>query len=175
MTITDFLPAGNEWTVADLEDLPQGIRAELHNGNLVIMSPARLWHQHVERQLCNVLVRAGRQAYTQVGIFGRPNDTRIAKVGVFEEEPDDLDAAWHDPAAIALVAEVWSPTSDEKDRNPRWYLAHDIPEYWLAEPIEGEKHDALVTMYRRGRNLSGLIEYVEHLQARLSELERDGL
>lgn len=176
MTITDFFrPIAGEWTIADLEELPRGVRAEVHNGNLYVMSPARLWHQHVESALRNILVEAGRFAFTQVGVFGRPNDTRVAEVGVFYEEPDELNTSWHDPAAIAMVAEVWSPSSEDKDRNPRWYLAHDIPEYWLAEPIEGEKFDALVTMYRKGRNLSGLIEYVEFRQARLAELERDGL
>ncbi|MEJ3742083.1 Uma2 family endonuclease [Actinomycetes bacterium KLBMP 9797] len=175
MTITEFTPKADEWTVSDLEELPPGIRAEVHGGNLVIMSPARLWHQHVERQLCNILECAGRFAFTQVGVFGRPNDTRIAEVGVFHEEPDNLQESWHDPAALALVVEVWSPSSEDKDRNPRWYLARGIEEYWLAEPIKGEKYDALVTMCRRGRNLSGFIDYVEYRQARLSELERDGL
>jgi hypothetical protein len=65
------LPIEDEWTIADLETLPPGVRVEVHNGRLVIMSPARLWNQHIERMICNLLAQAGRFAYTQVA---RPAD-----------------------------------------------------------------------------------------------------
>jgi Uma2 family endonuclease len=175
VTITEFRPISGEWTIADLEELPRGTRAEVHNGNLYVMSPARLWHQHVESTLRNILASARQFAFTQVGVLRTTKDTRVAEVGVFYEEPTDPNAAWHDPAALALVAEVWSPSSDKKDRNPSWYAERGIPEYWLAEPIDGEPWGSLVTMYELAHTLSGNTEYVERRRVTLAELQRDGL
>jgi Uma2 family endonuclease len=175
VTITDFRPIADEWTIDDLERLPRGTRAEVHNGNLFVMSPARLWHQYVERKLCNLLERAGRFAFTQVGVLHTPKDTRVAEIGVFHDEPSDLSEAWHPASSLGLVVEVWSPSSDKKDRNPSWYAERDIPEYWLAEPIEGDKYGALVTMYELARTPSGTTHYVERRRVTLAELERDGL
>ncbi|MGN9911976.1 Uma2 family endonuclease [Phytohabitans sp. LJ34] len=127
MTITEFIPIADEWTIDDLENLPQGVRAEVHNGNLYVMSPARLWHQHVESALRDIFVRAGRFAFTQVGVLRTRKDARVAEVGVFHDRPTDPNAAWHDPAALALIAEVRSPSSDKKDRNPTWYADRGIP------------------------------------------------
>jgi Uma2 family endonuclease len=175
VTITEFTPIADEWSIDDLEDLPPGIRAEVHNGNLYVMSPARLWHQHVESTLRDILVRAGRFAFTQVGVLRTRNDARVADIGVFYEEPTDLDVAWHDPATLSLIAEVWSPSSDKKDRNPSWYADQGIPQYWLAVPIKGEPRGAQVTMYELTQTPSGTAEYVERRRVTLAELERDGL
>lgn len=175
MTITDFRPIANEWTITDLEELPRGIRAEVHNGNLYVMSPARLWHQYVERKLCNLLERAGRFAFTQVGVLRTAKDTRVAEIGVFHEEPGDLNQSWHPASGLALVVEVWSPSSDAKDRNPSWYAERGIPQYWLAEPIEGDKYGAMVTMYELAHTMSGATEYVERRRVTLAELEHGGL
>ncbi|GAA4694911.1 Uma2 family endonuclease [Phytohabitans rumicis] len=163
------------FTIADLEELPRGTRAEVHDGNLYVIFPARLWHQYVEQKLCNLLEQAGRFAFTQVGVLNTAKDTRVAEVGVFYDQPTDPNAAWHDPAALALVAEVWSPSSDKKDRNPSWYAERGIPEYWLAEPIEGDPWGALVTMYELANTLAGSTEYVERRRATLAELQLNGL
>jgi Uma2 family endonuclease len=175
VTITDFRPIADEWTIADLEELPQGVRAEVHNGTLVVMSPARLWHQQVEWHLCQLLKSAGRHAFTQVGVLRNRRDTRVAEVGVFKDQPTDPNATWHDPAALALVAEVWSPSSDAKDRNPRWYAERGIREYWLAEPIDGDDWGATITMYELATTMAGSTEYVERRRVTLDELTRTGL
>lgn len=96
----------------------------------------------------------------------------MAEIGVFYEEPADPNMAWHKPETIALVVEVWSPSSDEKDHDPHWYAEIGIPEYWLAEPIEGEKWGALITMYELARTPAGRTAYVETRKATLVELER---
>jgi Uma2 family endonuclease len=163
------------WTVADLVGLPPTLRYEVHNGKLVIMSPTRLWHQEIERRICNLLVAAQRFAYTQVGVRRTARDARVAEVGVFHEAPTDSSVTWHDPGKLALVIEVWSESSDEKDRDASWYADCGIPEYWLAEPIEGETWGALITVHKLARTTSGEATYIKTDQTTLAELEKSGL
>jgi Uma2 family endonuclease len=170
--ITIHLPAVEMWTVDNLGDLPSHLRYELHNGRLEIMSPAVTWHQRVERRICNMLERTGRWADTQVGVLNTPSDTRVADVGVFASEPDPR-AAWHPAGNLTLVVEVWSPSSDDKDRNPQWYADRGIAEYWLAEPIEGDTWGALITQYQLARTPAGTAAYVETGRTTLAALEAD--
>jgi Uma2 family endonuclease len=73
----------------------------------------------------------------------------VPDVGVFLAEPDAWDTAYHDPAQLELVVEVWSRSSDEKDRyDMQWYADRGIAEYWLVTPIEGDKRDAMITRFR---------------------------
>jgi Uma2 family endonuclease len=168
------VPVEDGWTIDDLEGLPSTLRYEVHNGELVIMSPARLWHQDIERRICNLLIAAGRFAYTQVGVRRTRRDVRVAEVGVFHEKPTDLEMAWHQAAALSLVVEVWSKSSDEKDRDTSWYAGLGIPEYWLAEPIVSVASDALITVHKLARTTSGEATYIKTDQTTLAELEKRG-
>jgi Uma2 family endonuclease len=167
-------PVDDGWTIADLEGLPSSLRYEVHNGELVIMSPARLWHQEIERRICNMLIAAGRFAFTQVGVRRTARDARVAEVGVFRDSPADSSVTWHDPAALDLVVEVWSKSSDEKDWDTGWYADCGMPEYWLAEPIEGETWGALITIHKLARTVSGESAYIRTEQTTLAELEKPG-
>ncbi|WP_117210313.1 Uma2 family endonuclease [Allorhizocola rhizosphaerae] len=56
-------------TVDDLEKLPDhGFRYELHEGNLLILSPATAWHFKAIMRLVTALSRAGRPVSGAVGI-----------------------------------------------------------------------------------------------------------
>jgi Uma2 family endonuclease len=169
MTVLHLPPVEGRWTLTDLDKLPTDLRYEVHDGRLVIMSPARLWHQEIESRIRNLLVRAGRHAFTKVGVKRNDTDGRVPEVGVFYDEPADPEAAWHDPALLALVIEVWSRSSDAKDHNPQWYADRGIPEYWLATPIKGEKWGALIAMYELDRPV-----YRKIREATLAELEEHG-
>lgn len=162
------------FTVDDLEGLPSGLRYEVHDGRLVIMSPARLWHQRIARRIANLLEKAGYFAETEVGIRRTPRDARVADVAVFKEEPADLNEAWHRPTAIALAVEIWSPSSDSKDHDLRWYAEQSIAAYWLVEPIDGERLGALVTVFDLVRAESGKATYLERERTTLARLEQDG-
>ncbi|WP_173078864.1 Uma2 family endonuclease [Phytohabitans rumicis] len=170
--VTLHLPAVEVWTVDAIKDLPPELRYELHDGSLLIMSPARFWHQEIERRICNLLRAANRIASQQVGVLNTVRDTRVPDVAVFNAEPEDWDVTWHLAAAIALVVEVWSPGSDGKDRDTQWYAERGIPGYWLAEPIEGDKKNALITMHELKADAN---TYVVTSQATLAELEERGL
>jgi Uma2 family endonuclease len=175
VTTLHLPPVTDGWSLADTDELPGDQRYEVHNGSLVIMSPARIWHQRVARRIANLLEAAGRVADTEVGVRRTARDGRVADVAALVHEPDDSSVTWHPADQVALVAEVWSRSSEEKDRFPDWYARLGIPEYWLVEPIEGSKWGALITMYELARTPSGTTAYVEVRRVTLDELSRTGL
>lgn len=170
MTTLHLPDIAADWTLADTDNLPPERRYEVHNGSLVIMSPARLWHQRIARRIANLLEDAGRIADTEVGVRRTARDGRVADVAVFREEPADSSETWHPADALELVVEIWSPSSDDKDRNPHWYAERGIPGYWLAEPIEGQKWGALITQYELARTPSGTAAYIEVGKITLEQL-----
>lgn len=121
------------FTVDDLRELPEKLRWELHNGRLVIMPPARLWHREMPARIRNLLQAADRFAATEVGVINTPGDARVPDVAAVNTEPEDWDITWHSPSTISLVVEIWSPGSDAKDRNSAWYAERGIPGYWDLE------------------------------------------
>jgi Uma2 family endonuclease len=170
--VTTFhLSAIDTWTVDELADLPPTLRYELHDGRLVIMPPAKVWHEEIAARIRAILRSAGRLAVTNVGVLRTKGDMRVPDVAVFREEPDP-NAAWHKPDHLSLVVEVWSPSSDEKDHGAmQWYADRGIPEYWLATPVEGERWGASITRYKLARTAAGETTYVEVDTTALSALE----
>jgi Uma2 family endonuclease len=124
----------------------------------------------VERRICNALERMERLTDTQIGILNTRGDVRVADVAVFSVDPDPR-AAWHPASSIHVVVEVWAPSSDDKDRDPRWYADRGIPEYWLAEPVEGEKWGALITRRELAHTPGGTTAFVETGKTTLEALE----
>ncbi len=169
---TFHLPAIETWTVDELAELPTDLRYELHNGKLVIMSPARVWHEEIAARIRAVLRAAGRFAVTNVGVLRTKGDMRVPDVAVFRDEPDP-NAAWHSASRFSLVVEVWSPSSDEKDHgNMQWYADRGIPEYWLAVPVEGERWGASIARFALAPAADGESTYVEVDTVALSALEQ---
>jgi Uma2 family endonuclease len=148
-----------------------GIRFELDNGRLILMSPVKAWHMDVSRRLCNVLVARGKHAYQEQGIRINKGKVRYPDVGVFWQEPD-LDRSRHDPADFALVIEVVSPDSVEEDRvvKPRVYSAAGIPQYWIVDRHPTGRRDAIIEYFKLG--VSGTYERTG--EAALSDLEKTG-
>jgi Uma2 family endonuclease len=166
-----FTPASELWTIDDLEGLPPLVRCEIHNGRLVIMSPVRVWHQNVARAIANAFEKAGRFASTDVTLRRISSDTRIPDVAVFKSPPDLRDAV-HSPDTIALVVEVWSPSSDTKDHTQmQWYAERGVAEYWLAEPVgDGSTLDATITKFTLAANADDEPLYVRAGVTTLAEL-----
>lgn len=150
MTVMTWtLPAVDGLTIDDIADMPENLRVELHNGDLVIRFPGTLWHEKVAEAIVGWFSGHGRFAATNPGIKRTTRDTRIPDVGVFFAEPEDWGTAYHDPGQLVVVVEVWSRSSDETDRHDmQWYADRGIPEYWLVTPIEGAKRDALITQFK---------------------------
>jgi Uma2 family endonuclease len=169
---TIHLPAVETWAVDDLAHLPETLSYEIHNGDLVIRSPAKLWHQRVARRICNYLGSRGLVADMDVGVLRTQSDTRVPDVAVFLDEPDP-DTAWHEASSLSLVVEVWSPSSHKKDHEAmQWYADRGIAEYWLAERIEGDSWGAAVTRYALARTASGDAAYIKTDVTTLEAFER---
>ena len=174
MIALDLAPS--DYTVEDIERLPpDGNRYELHEGSLVIMSPAILWHSRVARRLANLFGVSGRIAEIEVGLKFGDRSTRVADVAVFAAEPNE-NWAHHPPESIRIAVEIVSPESKERDvgSKPVKYAAAGIPEYWRVERPEDDPSDALVFTHRLEDGRDGPV-YVAVRTFRLSQLERDGL
>jgi Uma2 family endonuclease len=100
------LPPIEDLDVDDLASLPQGYRYELHEGNLVVMTPSTYWHKVMARRLMFLLAAAGLEVLQDTGIRGdRPRDSRLPDLGVIDRLPPDpadcLRSRAHRPAVRA--------------------------------------------------------------------------
>lgn len=173
MTVMEIqIPA--DLSADDLKEFPdEGYRYELHEGNLVIMSPATQWHFRVIWRLVRYFDNTGRNAGGEVGIkFGR-RDVRTPDVAVFHG-PFDQNTALFQPSEIAIAVEVVSPSSEIEDRVTKpWVYAHaGIPEYWRVERIEGTD-DTTIHQFVLEQSPEDEPAYRQAGTTTLSELEKD--
>lgn len=149
-----------EPTVDDLADLPDGHRYELREGNLLIMSPATAWHSRIERELTQLLLRAGRVAYQEVGIKFGLRDSRTPDITVFPG-PINEKRAFFQPEEVELVVEIVSPSSEEDDHvgKPVKYAKAGIPEFWRVE--RGEDDEAVIVKHKLTKMSDGTGVYVQ--------------
>lgn len=159
-------------TVDDLEQLPDDYRYELHEGNLVIKSPAIMWHSLMGRRIATHFVEQGRPAYQEAGVKFGNRDSRTLDVAVFREEID-LEKAFFPPSAVAIAIEVVSPSSAEDDRisKSHHYARAGIPEYWRVERAE-DLQDAVIYMFKLAHSVDGDAAYVDNGVTTLSALEK---
>jgi Uma2 family endonuclease len=168
-------PPDGPFSVYDVDTMPDiGYRIEVHEGKLVMMSPATLWHSRTIHRLVNALEANGRPVGMEVGVKRSAHSTRVADVAVFHEEQTDNHQSYWAPKEIALVIEVVSESSEEDDRviKPRWYAREGIPEYWRVE--EDEDGDAVIFQYQLARTAAGEATYVETGVTKLSLFEAGG-
>ena len=173
MSITINPPPG-PWTVDDLERIPDGgFRIEIHEGNLVLMSPATMWHADVARRIANALLAAGRVASNEVGVKKSDRSTRIADVAVFKERPENRKMAFWHPDDLALVVEVVSESSKDDDRfiKPRWYARAGIAEYWRVEEAADDQDEAIIITYKLTSTADGEQQYLQTGATTLAMLE----
>lgn len=171
VTLNDLL--GAELTVDDLERLPHnGLRYELHGGNLVVTTPAVMWHSRTGFRLANYFLGQGRAAYQEVGLKLGTRSSRTLDVAVFVNDEVDEGRAYFAPDEIAIAVEIVSPSSEDDDREdkPRRYAEAGIPEYWRVERADDRK-DAVIFTHKLACTESGKAAYVETGVTLLSELE----
>ncbi|KHD74952.1 hypothetical protein MB27_26110 [Actinoplanes utahensis] len=161
--------------VDDLIHLPEGLRYELHSGNLVIMTPSTFWHKDISGRLYYMLRVAGLRVFQDPGVRGvRPRDCRLPDVGVVTHLPAGAtDYSNLEPSFYSLVVEVVSRNSPNGEYTDKklWYAVHRIPEYWIAdETPDRSDDDAVVTIFRLNecRDKPG---YTKVRSLLLSELE----
>ena len=132
------VPAGGEWTVDLLEQLPDDhLRYELLDGVLLVSPAPATNHQRAVVRLCVLLVAACPQDHE---VFVAPYDWR----------PDPRSSLQPDLLVVArglagdknlqqnptIVVEVLSPTSRRYDRllKSSRYAEAGVPQYWIVDP-----------------------------------------
>jgi Uma2 family endonuclease len=133
------------FTREDVELLPEHIRAELIEGDLVMMVPAPTpWHQGLAARLNLALTRHfGSGADDRVlgppleVVVWRGHDENILQpdVVVLPEGTRATGRGWKLPRPL-WVAEVLSPSTEKRDRGVklRLYALAGIREAWLVDP-----------------------------------------
>jgi Uma2 family endonuclease len=176
--MTEFnLPPVGDIDVEDLLALPKGYRYELHEGNLVIMTPATFWHRDIAHRILLMLRATGAQAYLDPGVLGdRPRDCRLPDVGVVTELPPGKKSYSNLPgAAYLLVVEVVSANSLNGEYTDKldWYAQRGIPEYWIVDQApDGSDDDAMVLIHRL-ESFGGKFIYRCERSLLLSDLEAE--
>ena len=171
------LPPIEELDVDDLASLPEGYRYELHEGNLVIMTPSSFWHKAMARRLLLMLHAAGANVFQDPGVRGeRPRDNRLPDLGVVDKLPAGLAGYSNLPgSAYRLVIEIVSENSENGEYTDKavWYAQQGIPEYWIVDQTTDRADDDAVVQIHR-LTLSGVKPaYVRERTLLLSDLEAE--
>ena len=133
--------AKRHYTWADICALPEGVRAEIIDGEFFDMSAApALLHQHVLREL-NDAFRDHFKGHV-CEVFFAPVDVKLADDSVVEPDllvvcdPNQLQGT-HVEGAPALVVEILSPSSSLHDRwrKMRLYARAGVAEYWIIDLV----------------------------------------
>jgi Uma2 family endonuclease len=171
------LPPIEDIDVDDLALLPGGYRYELHEGNLVIMTPSTFWHKAMARRLLLMLYAAGLEVFQDTGIRGdRPRDCRLPDLGVVNDLPPDMADYSNLPgSAYRRIIEIVSENSanGEYAENARWYADRGIPEYWIVDRTPERSHDDAIVHLHRLTLSGGVPAYARERSVRLSDLEAE--
>ncbi|MFD0275913.1 Uma2 family endonuclease [Kitasatospora sp. NPDC127111] len=138
-----YPPREEGWFADDLDHLPQAPRhTELIEGALVFMtSPQRSWHSRTVTALTALLEElvpegflAEREMTIKLDGRNRPEPDLVVATADY-----DPDRTWYATEDVALVVEVVSPESADRDRivKVRKYAEAGIPYYWVIEEEGG--------------------------------------
>jgi Uma2 family endonuclease len=138
-----FPPPGG-WTLADVKKLPEGCRAEVIDGALIVNPSPLPIHQRIARRLASaveVQLPGGWQLETDVDVMlvEEPLDYLTPDVVVFDVG-HPLTERPIPGSAVLLVVEVVSKGSRREDRGskPLAYAEAGIPYFWRVEsPASG--------------------------------------
>ncbi|MFD0819420.1 Uma2 family endonuclease [Micromonospora zhanjiangensis] len=133
----EWHPPERGWTERDLSDLPvDGHRYEIIDGSLHVTPPADFSHHELADEIRAALraaLPAGWRVIREIGVRV-PAGNVIPDITVLRPSAPD-DGMWAEPADVALVVEVESPSSRRHDRftKPALYAEAGIGCYWRIE------------------------------------------
>lgn len=114
--------------------LPEHVRAEWVDGEVVVTPSASYRHQRISHRLATLLDDGlpGLFVVEAVTVFLPGNRERIPDLSVLDHEPEGA----HIHAAPMLVVEILSPSTRSEDtvRKSGDYLAAGIGQYWIVDP-----------------------------------------
>jgi Uma2 family endonuclease len=131
-----------EWLVADV---PEGFRAELVDGELVMTPLAAYLHEKILFNLDRIFVLYSVDHPEVIKSVMRParlpipnqDEGRQPDMALYAEEPEDPESplAWQQIKPF-LVIEVVSPKQESRDYVEKYASYHRarIPEYWIVDP-----------------------------------------
>jgi Uma2 family endonuclease len=132
------LPRDHEWTVADLELLPDdGLRYELVDGMLLVSPAPRLAHQRAQLALCQLLyplVPAGFELL-MAPVDYQPTTRRSLQPDLLIFPRAEADAAVV-TTPLLLAVEIVSPSSRSVDLLLKRGLYEEagVSHYWVLDP-----------------------------------------
>lgn len=134
------MPRDHEWTVADLDQLPDdGLRYELCDGVLLVSGSPSKAHQRAQRGLFALLLRAtppDHEVFVAPMAF-QPTDRRSFQPDLLLARRDDpSDDAVRTP--LLLAVEVLSPSTRSVDLLLELgvYAESGVQAYWVVDPLE---------------------------------------
>ena len=131
-------------TREDYERLPEHVKAELIDGEIVVTQAPSAWHERLVTKLIHRLFRhLGEQAderlrgsRTEVSAWEQGEEKILQPDAVvFPEGTRSTGKNWKAPIPV-WVAEVLSPSTGKRDRSVkiRLYAAAGVREAWLVDP-----------------------------------------
>ena len=137
------LKGGKGYTLADIEALPEGERAELIDGEMFRMDAPLRIHQDIVMELSFEIISYIRKNKGNCKVYAAPFAVRIKKDNRNYVEPDISVVCDHEKldekgcyGAPDWVIEILSPSSVKMDceRKVKLYCETDVREYWIVDP-----------------------------------------
>ncbi|MCC8044578.1 MAG: Uma2 family endonuclease [Clostridiales bacterium] len=133
-----------DYTIDDINDLPDGVRAELIDGQIYYMAPPMREHQRITGRLSRIIGNYIDAKHGGCEVYEAPFQVRLNKDDKNYVEPDisvicDTDKLTDYGCAGApdWVIEVVSPGSVKMDYGIKLfkYRSAGVREYWLVDPM----------------------------------------
>lgn len=134
-----------DFTVEDIENLPEGVRAELIDGQMFYFAAPKLIHQRLSGKLYRKIADYIEKNSGKCEAFYAPVGVRLVEDGKNHLEPDIIvvcdankltDDGCH--GAPDLVIEVVSKSTKKRDYGIKMlkYRTAGVKEYWIVDPIK---------------------------------------
>lgn len=150
-----MIKGGKGYTVADIEALPDGERAELIDGEMFMLATPATIHQRLLVELCFEIKSYIRKNKGNCELLPAPFSVYIKKDNRNYVEPD-ISVICHGDrldekgcqGAPDWVIEIVSPSSRKMDyvRKPLLYQEAGVQEYWIIDPKQ-----ETVTIYEQDK------------------------
>ena len=145
MKMNAELAERRDFTVEDIENLPEGVRAELIDGQIFYFAAPRVVHQRLLIKLSNVLYNHIAANNGRCEVFVAPVAVKLVNDGKNYLEPDivvicDSEHIQEDGCygAPDLVIEIVSKSTSKRDYGIKMlkYRTAGVKEYWIVDPIK---------------------------------------